>query len=207
MTIGTIAVAVIFIWFVWNKLKNQTPQSGTETNRSSENRFPQNMVPNDKLVIVEGPNESEVIEILQEFCDMYNEESIQALPRLIKLSESKFAITFPYNIKFEIFCYFINFLNYPMGFNGTVKSTGWSTTSAKDKWITKQSANKNVMLYVSDHDTEYDNVFMTTSDNIGYKLGFAIGEEKQLLERPEKNYLRQPFSFTYIESKGFKDFK
>lgn len=63
------------------------------------------------------------------------------------------------------------------------------------------------MLYVSDHDTEYDNVFMTTSDNIGYKLGFAIGEEKQLLERPEKNYLRQPFSFTYIESKGFKDFK
>lgn len=207
MTIGTIAVAVIFIWFVWNKLKNQTPQSGTETNRSSENRFPQNMVPNDKLVIVEGPNESEVIEILQEFCDMYNEESIQALPRLIKLAESKFAITFPYNIKFEIFCYFINFLNYPMGFNGTVKSTGWSTTSAKDKWITKQSANKNVMLYVSDHDTEYDNVFMTTSDNIGYKLGFAIGEEKQLLERPEKNYLRQPFSFTYIESKGFKDFK
>lgn len=52
------------------------------------------------------------------------------------------------------------------------------------------------MLFVSDNDTEYDNIFLTTSDNIGYKLGFAMGEEKQLLNRPEKSYVKQPIDIS-----------
>jgi hypothetical protein len=63
------------------------------------------------------------------------------------------------------------------------------------------------LLYVSDFDDEYDNVFLTTSDHIGYKLGFAMGEETQLLESPEKKYIEQPITFTELEGMPYTDFR
>lgn len=207
LIIGIIAIVTIAIFVAWTRFKNQKPQPDTDTSRPQEHFFPTNKVANDKLVIVEDVNENDITKILQEFCNLYNKEMFQALPRLIKLSDNKFAVTFPYDINFEIYCYFINYVNYPMGFNRNFKTIGWTTTKKSDIWTTEKSVNKNVMLYVSDFDKEYDNVFLTTSDNIGYKLGFAMGEEKQLLDRPEKNYVKQPISSTELEGKPYIDFK
>lgn len=203
---GLIAVVAIVL-FAWTKLKNQKPQPDTDTRRPSEDIFPTNKVVNDKFVIVEDASENDIKKILQEFCNSYNKEMYQAIPRLTKLSERKFAITFPYDINFEIYCYFINYVNYPMGFDRHFKTVGWTTTKPTDTWITEKSANKNVMLFVSDFDTEYDNVFLTTSDNIGYKLGFASGEEKQALNSPEKRYLRPPVSISELDTNESIDFK
>jgi hypothetical protein len=63
------------------------------------------------------------------------------------------------------------------------------------------------MLFVSDFDKEYDNVYMTTSDNIGYKLSFAKGEEKQLFDKPEKSFVKQPLSINELAGKPYTDFK
>jgi hypothetical protein len=94
-----------------------------------------------------------------------------------------------------------------MGFDRSFKTIGWATTKTTDTWITEKTANKNIMLYVSDFDTEYDNVFLTTSDNIGYKLGFAMGEEKQPLSKPEKNYVSPFISINELEPKEHIEFK
>lgn len=161
--------------------------------------FPTNKVANDKLVIVDEASENDIQKILQDFCNLYNTEKYQAIPRLTKLSGRKFAITFPYDINFEIYCYFINYLNYPMGFDRHFKTTGWTTTKPSDTWITEQSANKHVMLFVSDLDAEYDNVFLTTSDNIGYKLSFAMGEGNQPLNSPEKSYAKPPITISELD--------
>ena len=165
------------------------------------------MVTNDKLVIVEDLNENDLKKILQEFCNSYNKVEFQVILRLTKLSENNFAVTFPYDIKFEIYSYFINYVNYPMGFDRHFKAIGWTTTKPSDTWITEKSVDKNVMLFVSDFDKEYDNVYMTTSDNIGYKLGFAKGEEKQLLDKPEKSFVKQPLSKNELAGKPYTDFK
>lgn len=207
LIIGIIAIVGIVIFIAWTKLKNQKPQPDTDTNRPKENLIPNNKVTNDKLVIVEDVNENDIKKILQEFCNSYNKETFQAIPRLTKLTDKKFAVTFPYDINFEIYCYFINYVNYPMGFDRHFKTIGWTTTKPLDTWITEKSVNKNVMLYVSHFDKEYDNVFLTTSDNIGYKLGFAMGEEKQLLDRPEKRYVKQPISNNELDGKTHTDFK
>lgn len=207
LIIGILVIATIAVFVAWTRFKNQKPQSDTDTSRPQENLFPTNKVVNDKLVIVEDVSENDIEKILQEFCNSYNKETFQAVPRLTKLSVNKFAVTFPYDINFEIYCYFINYVNYPMGFNRRLKTIGWTTTKQSDTWITEKSVNKNIMLYVSDFDKEYDNVFLTTSDNIGYKLGFAIGEEKQLLNRPEKSYVRQPVSYNELDEKPYTDFK
>ena len=63
------------------------------------------------------------------------------------------------------------------------------------------------MLFVADDDTEGDNVYMTTSDNAGYKLGFAVGEEKQLLDHPKKNFRPPPIEIEELANKEFEDFK
>jgi hypothetical protein len=204
---GIIAIVLIILSFVWTKLKNQKPQPNTDTSRPSENIFPSNKITNDKLIIVEDISENNIKKILREFCNSYNKEVYQAIPRLTKLSEQKFAVTFPYDIDFEIYCYLINYVNYPMGFDRHFKTIGWTTTKPTDGWITEKSVNKNVMLFLSDVDTEYDNVFLTTSDNIGYKLGFAMGEERQLLNSPEKSYIKQPVNIDELETKEYIDFK
>lgn len=204
---GIIAIVAIVIFVGWTKLKNQNPQPDRDNKRPHASLFPTKQIVNDKLVIVEDISQNDIKKILQEFCNSYNKETFQAIPRLIKLTDKKFAVTFPYDIKFEIFCYFINYVNYPMGFDRHFKSVGWTTTKASDTWITEKCVNKNVMLYVSNFDNEYDNVFLTTSDSIGYKLGFAMGEEKQLLDRPEKNYVKQPISNSELDGKPFAEFK
>ena len=206
MIIGIIVITILAI-FTWTKLQNNKPGPDLDTRRPSKNILPKQEVNNDKLIIVEEVNQNDIEKIVQEFCNSYNKENYVALPRLTKLSDKKFAITFPYDINFEFFCYFINYVNYPMGFDRHFKTTGWITTKSNDIWITEKSVNKKVMLFVSDFDTEYDNVFLTTFDNIGYKLGFAMGEEKQLLERPEKKYTKQPIEITELKSKEYKDFK
>lgn len=204
---GIIAIVTIIIFVAWTKLKNQKPQPDRDNKRPHASLFPTKQIVNDKLVIVENISENDIKKILQEFCNAYNKETFQAILRLIQLTDKKFAVTFPYDIKFEIFCYFINYVNYPMGFDRHFKSVGWTTAKVSDTWITEKCVNKNVMLYVSNFDKEYDNVFLTTSDSIGYKLGFAMGEEKQLLDRPEKNYVKQPISNSELDGKPFAEFK
>lgn len=138
---------------------------------------------------------------------MYNKESYQAQPRLTKLTERKFAITFPYDIDFEIFCYFLNYIEYPMELQWSPDVTAWTTTKSSDTWITEKAANKKAMLFIPTDDTEHDNVYMTTQDNIGYKLGFAMGEEKQLLDTPKKRYVEPSIKISELTNNEFEDFE
>lgn len=203
---GLIA-AIAILYFIWAKFKNQKPQPDTDSSRPSTELLLSQEKQNDKLVIVKDISYADLQTILTEFCNKYNKDHYQAQPRLTKITEREFAITFPFDIDFEIFCYFINYVEYPMGFNKSFNAIGWTTTKSNDTWITEKSANKRVMLYIPTDDTEHDNVFMTTADNIGYKLGFAMGEEKQLLDRPEKRYVKQPISNNELDGKTHTDFK
>ncbi len=202
-----VVLILILLFFLRTRLKHQEVKPSLNTKRPSESLFPTKEVSNDKLVIIEDANDDEIERILRELCNLYNEEKYVVTPRLTKLTNKKFAVTFPFDINFENYCYFINYVNYPMGFNKRFKTVGWTTTKSSDTWITDKSANKNVMLFVSDYDTDYDNVFLTTSDNIGYKLGFALGEEKQLLEKPEKNYIKPSVDISELKTKEHIDFK
>lgn len=207
LIILVIILVLAIKFFVLDKIKNQKTQSTHDRKRPSQKLLPIIKVTNDKLVIVETASDDEIKRVISDFCNLYNEDKYVAILRLTKISDKKYAITFPYDIDFVYLCYFINYVTYPMGFEKGFKAIGWTTTKPSDLWITEKSANKNVMLFISDYDTEGDNVFLTTSDNIGYKLGFAIGEEKQLLGNPERYYVKPPFNKSELETKEFVDFK
>ncbi len=203
---GTLIIVLVII-ITLIRLKNQKLQPDRGTRRASGMPFPEQAVPNDKLVIIEDISEADIRKVVQEFCNAYNKRSYQAIPRLIQLADKKFAVTFPYNIKWEIFCFFINYLHYPLGLDRAFPIVGWATAQSTDNWITADSANKQVMLYISDSDTEYDNVYLTTSDNIGYKLGFANGQEKQLLSTLGKAYIPPSVAVSALATKAYTDFK
>lgn len=145
--------------------------------------------PNDKIVIVKDADYNTLKKVLVEFCNMYNKEKFQAQPRLYKLSETEFAITFPYDINFEIYCYFINYIPNPKDIQWQPNVIAWATTKPADIWVTENTSNKKVMLFILEDDNEHDNVYLTSKDNFGYKLGFAVGEEKQLLDILKKKYI------------------
>ncbi|CAN5393424.1 hypothetical protein BH11BAC3_BH11BAC3_02860 [soil metagenome] len=94
-----------------------------------------------------------------------------------------------------------------MEFYKAFSVTGWTTTKIGDNWITEKSANKKVMLFIPIDDTDRDNVFMTTVNNIGFKLGFATVEEKQLLGEPKKKFISPTIDILELANKEHTDFK
>ena len=204
--IGLFLVAVI-VYILRTRSKIPEVQPDTDTSRPSPSALPIKSKINDKLAIIKNVSYSDLKDVLKGFCNMYNKKNYQAQPRLIKLSEREFAITFPYDVDFEIYCYFINYLKYPMGLTWAPDVSAWTTTKNSDTWITEKSANKKVMLFIPFDDTEHDNVYMTTYDNIEYKLGFAVGEEKQLLGAPKRRYATPSIEISELTNKEFEDFR
>jgi hypothetical protein len=202
-----LTVAIIVIYFIWTKLVCPKTEPHSDETRPSNVYLPEKEVQNDKLVMVNNITNSEIDKILTGFCNLYNKESFTAVLRLYKLNERQFAITFPYDIEFQFFCFFVNYVCYPMGFNKSFEVTGWTTTKSGQTGITEKSANKEVMLFIPNDDTEYDNVYLTTDDNIGYKLGFAVGHKKQLLELPKKRFAKRSIESTELIGKEIKDYK
>ena len=207
-TIILVLVGVILVlYFLRSTFKNQKTDPSTNATRPSSEKIPKQEILNDKLVISNNLTNAEIDKILTGFCNNYNEQNYQAIPRLYKLNEKQFAVTFPYDIEFEIFCYFVNYVRYPMGFNKSFEVKAWTTTKSGQKWITEQSANKKVMLFIPDDDKEYDNVYLTTEDNIGYKLGFAVGHEKQLLDFPKSRFVKPQIEIEELLNMNYKDYK
>lgn len=198
-------IAIIIFFAVWGKMK--ALKSKANKKRPLVSALPTQVKPNDKLVLVNCISYPELQSILTGFCNMYNQESFQALPQAIQLNDREFAITFPYDIEFEIFCYFINYLVYPMELESRVDVMAWTTTPKNGKWITEESSNKMAMLFIPEDDREHDNVYMTTGDNIGYKLGFAMGHEKQLPGTPKRPFVPPVIKFTELKNREFEDFK
>lgn len=196
-----VVVTIILIKFRKSKPENEN------TSRPPDETLPKQLKQNDKLVIVKNAYYSDLKKVVIGFCNMYNNEAYIALPRIIKLAERDFAITFPYDIDFEFFCFFVNYLKYPMDISWTAETIGWTTIKQDEGRVAKDAFNKKVMLFVPDDDTDGDNVYFTTADNIGFKHGFAVREGKQILETPKKLFLKPQIDITELADKEFEDFK
>ena len=96
---------------------------------------------------------------------------------------------------------------YPMDIKWTPNVIAWATTKQGDTWIKESAANKKVMLFVPEDDNEHDNVFLTTADNIGYKLGFAVGENFQPLDTPKKIFAAPTIDISNLTGKQMEEFK
>jgi len=142
---------------------------------------------NDKLIVVKGPNEEQLKKVLTKFCELYNQNGPPTALKFYIKKEDTFFITFPGDIDFELFCYLINYIKYPMDITYNIETIGWTRVDETDVWNTKRLKGKKVMVFIDPADKEYDNVMLTTENNESYKVGFAVGEglkkrDKRILE-------------------------
>ncbi|MES2278581.1 MAG: hypothetical protein V4592_21305 [Bacteroidota bacterium] len=202
-----IIFVVIIVILIVIKACTTGDQQMKDTSRPPADKKPIKTKENDKLILVENISHDNIKKALTMFCNAYNKQDYAAQPRLYTLDSNKFAVVFPYDVDFQTFCFAVNFLKYPVGITPAPMVIAWATAKQGDEWITEKSVNKKVMLYLAADDKEYDNVFLTTQDNIGYKLGFAMGQEKKLLTAPKENYISQsvdPHSLTNLKHEDFE---
>jgi hypothetical protein len=183
-----------------NKRENVGAKKGTDSTVNGYHN-------NDKIVVIKGAKYDDIKKAVQQFCNKYNEEKTVADIRLKKISEDEVTLTFPNDIEFKIFCFLVNYMYYPEDISYKADIKAWATTKPGDMWITNKSENKMVMLYIPKDDQEYDNVYLTTQDNIGYKLGFALGKECQLQSNPNENFISPSVSIESIKNMGAEEIK
>ncbi|PWL39619.1 hypothetical protein DKG77_01950 [Flagellimonas aquimarina] len=175
--------------------------------RPNQNLLPVVEVFNDKLISVRSVKKRDLEKAIEQFCNMYNQESFRALPRLFAFGEEEFVITFPYDIDFATFCVFVNYLHYPndIGYDPAIR--GWTTAKEKDEWVQRPIDNKKVMLFIPKSDDEYDNVYLTSEENFSVKIGFAIGHHFKPFSHPVEYYEEPIYSFGELVGKEFIDFR
>ena len=193
-------------YFSWAKYKQRKAEQGSRNGRHSRKSLPAHEMPNDKLVIIDNLSNAEADKILTDFCRMYNEEDYQALPRLYRLNERRYAVTFPYDIDFEIFCYFVNYVHYPIDCDKSFDVSAWTATESVKNLIT-ESTNQRVMLFIPQSDKEGDNVYLTTEDNIGYKIDFAFRGKNKPLDFPALYFKKPPIAIEELSGKSYLDYK
>ncbi|MCC2547354.1 hypothetical protein LJY25_12940 [Hymenobacter sp. BT175] len=153
--------------------------------------MPAVLTENDKLIIVDGAALSDVSAALARFSSLYNESGVVVRTRLVELSQSRFALVFPYDITFDRLCYLVNYLTYPEGIDWPAKIYGWATIRPADEWFRVVEAGKKAILFVPEDDQDHDNVFLTTEDNRGYKLDFSQ-DQAQPLSAPKERFAEAP---------------
>nr|WP_299168763.1 hypothetical protein [uncultured Allomuricauda sp.] len=186
-------------------IKSCLPSS--KSNRPSGDVLPANEIPNDKLISVKNVMKQDLEKAIEQFCDMYNQDSFRALPRLFILEEDEFVVTFPYDIDFATFCVFMNYLHYPNDIEYNPSIRGWTTTKETEEWVQRPIDNKKVMLFIPKSDDEYDNVYLTTEENFCVQIGFAIGHHFKPFSHPVEYYEEPMHSIGELKGKEFIDFK
>ena len=200
--VAGIIILMFFAYRVMSKVKD-IPKEENKKLRVK----PDEEIPNDKIVLVENVSCEQIKSVLENFCRMYNEDEYAVLPRLILLSESKFAITFPFDDALEIVCYLINYLNYPVGMEWNATVHGWATVENELSWKEdKDILNKKIMLYgLPEKEDNFEYTEIVTSENAGYRINLSSEITKN--ENPQKQYITPEFYPKDLNGKEFYDFE
>lgn len=152
-------------------------------------------VDNDKLIVIEPAIVEDVKAVTKEFCDLYNAQEYKCVAKLAAINEKQVLLTFPLDIDFEIFCYFVNYLHHDLKDHSQTK--GWITVEQGQ--VSTDFYGKRVMVYVQADDKEGDNVSLTSIDGKGYLYGFSIRGKKKL-PGPTAPFMASP-----VDLKAAKD--
>lgn len=200
--------AILIILYIWFRIKGQFQNKTTASARPDNEYLPTAVISNDNLILVTNASAGELDLVITGFCNMYNKQEFLVLPRVYQLSDKQFAITFPYDIGLEVFCYMINYLCYPIELDRPLQAIGWTTISGATALINDEYTGKQAMVYISDTDAEADNVYITTYNNVCVKQSFSATSSTQFIDPPVKAFQLPAVDVKEIATnKKFKDYK
>jgi len=172
--------------------------------RPNINTKPTTLIENDKLIQVSNLKFEYLEKAITQYCNLNNQSEFGTLPSVVEKGND-YLIFFPYNTDFENFCYFVNYIQYAhelcLNSDYKPKIKAWCTLD-KHKWVRDEMIGKKAFIYIPSWDEECDNVYLTTEDNAGYIMGFAVGETCKKLDRPASRFVERNY-----ELENFKDKK
>ena len=139
-------------------------------------------------ILVENISESDISIMLSNLANLYSDTGYTDGIELSKSksSEQKFLVSFQNIPDFEHFAYFVNYIHYPADVEVS-KMYVRGFYKVKEGDSTKDfNPGESLQLYVSQNDTEYDNVSIVNSINQGYLFDF--GDKTKKLEYSEEKY-------------------
>lgn len=121
----------------------------------------------DKSIVVQGWNASELRSISTTFTHVYRDRLAPSFhPAITQIGENKYRMTFPEGINPLIFSFFVNYIQYPVGFDLTHRSiaaAGFGTT--KDGFpVPERAPDEKIIVYVPDNDHDHDVVYIRVGD-------------------------------------------
>lgn len=146
----------------------------------------------ENLIIIKGGAYNDIKKALRQWIDLYSRDLEDDLTfQIFKNGRGNHIIRADKRLDNERFFYLVNYLNYPEEIEYTINIEGY--TKGKDK---NQLKDKDLLLYISPTDKEYDNVFVTTSENENFKIDFGgkITEtsDRRLFDYPTNLILEYP---------------
>ena len=133
---------------------------------------------NDKTILVQGWNEDELRQILDDFV----EEDLSAFAafriEIARRFENSFALTFPEDVHPTEFLSLINYLAYPINFDPAGRSiivAGKTTLNSDFDGLQKSLEGKKALLYLPENDEDYDVVFLQTDSGVVMANSFNEG--------------------------------
>lgn len=131
----------------------------------------------DNLILIKGGAYNDIKKALRQWIDLYSKDLEDGLTfQLFKNGSGYHIIQADKKLDNERFYFLINYLKYPEGIEYKIDVEGFTTGTDKN-----QLKDKELLVYISSTDKEYDNVFVTTSENENFKVDFGgrITEERE----------------------------
>ncbi len=123
----------------------------------------------DNLIVIKGGAYSSIKKALRQWIDLYSKDLEEGLTfQIFKNGYGSHLIKADPKLDNERFYYLINYLNYPEGIEYKIDIQGFTIGKERNKL-----QGKNLLVYISSTDKEYDNVFVTTSENENFKVDFG----------------------------------
>ncbi|MES2486113.1 MAG: hypothetical protein V4581_09245 [Bacteroidota bacterium] len=142
----------------------------------------------ENYIIVRGLQQNDIVYILINFANEYRDiEAVKNIQLYVKSNEAQsFLILFSEQPDFDIFSFLVNYINYPSKIKVSKPFIrGYFKTRSILSGHDKIRGNR-VMVYISDNDTEHDNVFFTDETGAHFINDFGRGIKKS-------NYPDAPF--------------
>lgn len=142
---------------------------------------------NENLIIIKGGEYNDIKKALKQWVDLYSSDLQNGLTfQLYKNGHGNHIIQADKRLDNERFYYLINYLNYPEEIEYNIDIEGF-TIGKEDN----QLQGKILLVYISPTDKEYDNVYVTTSENKNFKIYFG----GKITETSENRGLNYPIDF------------
>ncbi|MDD4971980.1 MAG: hypothetical protein PHT07_21345 [Paludibacter sp.] len=127
----------------------------------------------DNLIVIKGGSHSDIKKALQQWIELYSTDLETDIKfELYNTGQKNHLIVVDKRLNNEKFNFLVNYLCYPEEIECKISIEGY-TTAKKEKLYPENILNKRLIIYISENDKEYDNVFVTTEDNETYKVDFS----------------------------------